>query len=154
MDDSIKPPANTLKLTSSAFANNASIPITFTCKGSNTSPPLEITGTPDGTSSLALIMHDPDAVGNDFTHWVVWNIAPGTSTITQSKLPTKTKEGLNDAGRPGYFGPCPPAGTGAHRYQFELFALDTSLQGGHQIKRADLEAMMSGHILDHTVLTG
>lgn len=146
--------AGTLKLASSAFGNGTPIPTVFTCKGSGFSPPLEISGVPQGTASLAIIMHDPDAVGKDFTHWLVWNIPASTSAIGQAKLPVGAKEGLNDASRTDYFGPCPPAGSGVHNYQFDLYALDISPLGNSQTKRADLETMMQGHILDRTVLSG
>ena len=42
-------------------------------------PPLTISGIPEGTKSLALIMDDPDAmeaVGKVWVHWVAWNIDP------------------------------------------------------------------------------
>lgn len=148
-----KPLANTLKLASPAFGNGTPIPTVFTCKGSGFSPPLEISGVPPGTASLALILHDPDTVGSDFTHWLVWDIPASTTAIQQDKLPAGAKEGLNDASRTDYFGPCPPSGSGVHNYQFELYALDTQLSGNSQTKRANLEAMMQDHILDRTVLT-
>jgi phosphatidylethanolamine-binding protein (PEBP) family uncharacterized protein len=30
---------------------------------------------------------------------------------------------VNDFGKPGYGGPCPPKGHGPHRYFFKLYAL-------------------------------
>jgi len=51
----------TLKITSSAFADNAAIPAKYTCEGDDISPPLAWSGVPDGTKSLALIVDDPDA---------------------------------------------------------------------------------------------
>ncbi len=66
-----------LKITSSAFSSNGNIPMKYTCEGEQVSPPLDISGIPAGTKSLAIIVHDPDApMQGGFTHWVVWNIDP------------------------------------------------------------------------------
>ncbi|WP_078405420.1 hypothetical protein [Mycobacterium tuberculosis] len=35
---------------------------------------------------------------------------------------------LPDVSRQGYFGPCPPAGTGTHHYRFTLYHLPVALQ--------------------------
>src|SRR5678809_1473858 len=63
-----------MKITSSAFQEGGNIPSKFTCDGSDTSPPLQITGIPSEAKSLALITDDPDAPSGLFTHWLVWNI--------------------------------------------------------------------------------
>ena len=52
-------------------------------------PPLTISGIPEGTKSLALIMDDPDAmgaVGKVWVHWVVWNIDPTKTELGTSKV--------------------------------------------------------------------
>ena len=70
-----------MKITSSAFQEGGNIPSKFTCDGSDTSPPLQITGVPSEAKSLVLIADDPDAPGGLFTHWLVWNIPPQTNSI-------------------------------------------------------------------------
>ena len=50
-----------MEIKSPAFKHNGAIPKTYTCDGENINPPLEISGIPKGTKSLALIVDDPDA---------------------------------------------------------------------------------------------
>ena len=113
-----------MKITSSAFQEGGNIPSKFTCDGSDTSPPLQITGVPSEAKSLVLIADDPDAPSGLFTHWLVWNIPPQTNSIAEGSAP-KGVQGTNDFGKSGYKGPCPPPGT--HRYSFKIFALDREL---------------------------
>lgn len=141
-----------MKLISSAFENNQSIPVEFTCDGANVNPPLSISGVPEGSKSLVLIVDDPDAPAGDWVHWTLWNIEPDTTEIKQGSLPEGTTEGITDFGKPGYGGPCPPSGT--HRYQFKLYALDTILSLGKNASKSDIESAMQGHILDQALLIG
>ena len=63
-----------LKLTSSAFEDGGEIPLECGYKNGNKEPPLTVSGIPEGTKSLALIMDDPDAmaaVGKVWVHWVL-----------------------------------------------------------------------------------
>ncbi len=108
-----------MNLSSSAFANNGAIPAKYTCDGANVSPPLAISGVPADAKSLALTVEDPDAPGGTFTHWLVWKIAPSTTTITEGQHPGT--EEPNGFGKQGYGGPCPP--NGLHHYVFTLYAL-------------------------------
>ena len=143
-----------LQLISPVFRDGTAIPPQYTCKGQNVNPPLNIIGVPAGAQSLALIMHDPDAVGSDFVHWLVWDIPASTETIAANSLPVGAIQGLNSAGQNRYMGPCPPAGTGTHRYMFEIYALDTSLNLSKDSHRADVQKAMKDHILEHSTLTG
>ncbi len=141
-----------MKLTSVAFANEEKIPVEFTCDGKKINPPFSISGVPEGTKSLAMIVDDPDAPAGTFTHWVIWNIDAGTKEILSGQIPPKSQEGTNSAGRIGYTPPCPPSGS--HRYFFTLFALDTTIGLDGKAKKADLEAAMKGHIMEQTNLIG
>jgi Raf kinase inhibitor-like YbhB/YbcL family protein len=140
-----------MKITSSAFQEGGNIPSKFTCDGSDTSPPLEITGVPSGAKSLVLIADDPDAPSGLFTHWLVWNIPPQTSSIAEGSSP-KGVQGANDFGKSGYRGPCPPPGT--HRYSFKIFALDRELELRSGAKRSQVDAAMKGHISAQGELIG
>jgi len=144
-----------LKLTSQVFAEGAPIPVQYTCKGQNINPPLNIMGVPPQAKSLALIMHDPDAVSGDFVHWLVWDIPSTTQTIAVNSVPPDAIQGTNSANKSQYIGPCPPAGTGTHRYMFELYALDRPLTNlNMETNREQLQRAMEGHIVAQHTLTG
>ncbi len=114
-----------LQLTSDAFGNGQSIPAKYTCIGKSISPALAWTEPPAGTQSFALIVDDPDAPGQTWVHWVLFNIKPDLRAL-QEDLPIPGKNvdpnaiyvGSNSSGATAYQGPCPPSGT--HRYFFNL----------------------------------
>ncbi len=150
-----------LNLTSTAFAQNGSIPARYTCEGDDTSPPLSWTGAPPGTRSLALIVDDPDAPDpakpqRVYVHWVVYNI-PATLTsfpenASKKGLPAGAVQGKNDWGKTQYGGPCPPIGR--HRYYFKLYALDSELTGLSSPTKAELLIAMEGHVIANGELIG
>jgi len=141
-----------LKLSSTAFQNNGSIPSRYTCDGRDINPPLAIENVPPGTKSLALIVDDPDAPMGTWVHWVSWNIAPGIKEIKENDTPGGSVSGLNDFKRQSYGGPCPPSGT--HRYFFKLYALDTALDLPSGAKKADVEKAMKGHVISEAQIIG
>ena len=150
-------PASDLQIVSPSFSEvrpKVRIPLKNTCHGDNLSPPLEWSGTPDGTVSFALIAEDIDhnqkrdslgressAPSNAWVHWVLYNIPAETTELVEGiptttlVLPDGTTQGTHDHKDQGYFGPCPPVsvvrysydfGEPAHRYAFRLYALDSS----------------------------
>jgi Raf kinase inhibitor-like YbhB/YbcL family protein len=140
------------ELTSPAFDEGQPIPRKHSCDGENVSPALDWSSPPDGTRSLALIIHDPDAPSGDFVHWVAWGIDPGDNGLGEGAHPPA--EGANGFGENGYGGPCPPPGHGAHRYLHELFALDTIVELEPEASREQLEDAIEGHVLGGTELVG
>lgn len=151
-------PASTpskLSLSSSSFEPGASIPVVYTCKGKDISPPLQWSEPPQGTKSLALIMDDPDAAG--WTHWVVFNL-PADVRGLEEAIAKKIEQfagaqnGSNSWNRQGYGGPCPPFGE--HRYVFRIYALDKLLSAPSGASKKDVLGLMSGHILATGELMG
>ncbi|RME55772.1 YbhB/YbcL family Raf kinase inhibitor-like protein [Candidatus Parcubacteria bacterium] len=141
-------------LLSPAFRDGEYIPLKYTCDGSDINPPLEIQNVPSAAKSLALIVDDPDAVGGVvFTHWLVWNIAPSTSVIKEESVPPGASEGINDGGKVGYMGPCPPD-TKPHRYRFRLFALSHTLSLPEHTSKDALEAEIRSCVLEEAELIG
>ncbi len=148
-----------LKLTSKAFADGATIPAQHTCDGANVSPPLAWNEAPASAKSLALVVDDPDAPGGTYTHWLVYNLPPNAkelneATTAQTTLPGDAQQGSNDFGNAAYGGPCPPPGDAAHRYRFTLYALNNTLDLPVHPQRDQLRRAMLGHIIDHGELTG
>ncbi len=146
-----------IKITSSAFEEGGLIPAKYTCDGADVSPPLQWDAVPEGTKSVALICDDPDAPMGTWMHWVLFNLPSDAKELAENipaeeTLPNGAKQGVNDFGRIGYGGPCPPGGT--HRYFFKIYALDTEvgLEAGAD-KRQLLKAM-EGHILEQGQLVG
>lgn len=93
--------------------------------GDNMSPPVSVDGLPDDTRSVAMLLVDPDA--RDFVHWAVVDVPPGQAQLAQGAagraLAAEARELRTTAGTHGYYGPNPPAGSGPHRYQLNVWAL-------------------------------
>ncbi|MBI3591628.1 MAG: YbhB/YbcL family Raf kinase inhibitor-like protein [Candidatus Melainabacteria bacterium] len=146
-----------MEIKSSAFENDGMIPKLYTCDGNDISPPLLWDSIPDGTQSLALICDDPDAPMGTWVHWVIYNIRPvpeklPAKVLLQDITPFGAKQGINDFGKIGYGGPCPPSGM--HRYFFKLYALDTKLNLDSGISKKQLLEAMKGHILAEAEIVG
>ncbi len=146
----------TFDLTSSAFDEGATIPTRHTCDGEDISPELTWQGAPAGTRSFVLIMDDPDAPGRTFTHWVLFDIPAGQTTLPEGFQPGDVgTSGANDFGKTGYGGPCPPPGHGPHRYFFTLYALNTDvLNLPANASRSAVEQAMQNHLVAQARLMG
>ncbi len=150
-----------LTIRSAAFADGAEIPVRHTCEGDDLSPPLEWSGAPPGTKSLALVVDDPDAPDpaapkRTWVHWVLYDVPPAVSGLAQGvardSLPAGTRQGVNDWKRTGWGGPCPPIGR--HRYFFKLYALDAALGDLGTPTKARLEEAMKGRVLAQAQIVG
>lgn len=141
-----------MKLTSTAFSHNQSLPDKYSCKGAGINPPLTFNDIPVSAKSLVLTLTDPDAPIGTFIHWLIWNIDPKTSEIAENSIPPNTIQGKNTTGSTSFIAPCPPSGT--HHYIFTLYALDTVLSLPSSTDKTGLDKAMEGHILDRAELIG
>jgi len=114
----------TMSVSSEAFSQNI-LPQRYTCHGAGINPPLDWSGAPAGTKSLALIVDDSSAPITPFIYWLVFDIQPGTTDIQEDALPTGARQAMNSAGTRTYDAPC-PSGHG-HSYRFTVYALDRQL---------------------------
>jgi len=132
-------------ITSPDFDDGAEIPKKFGYKFENEEPNISFNRPPPNTTTLALIMDDPDAmgaVGKVWVHWLQYQNLTASSTI----------EGKTDFGEIGYGGPAPP--DKRHTYIFKAYALDTELELKEGFSKQELEDAMKGHIIEEAKLTG
>ncbi|OMH40536.1 YbhB/YbcL family Raf kinase inhibitor-like protein [Desulfurobacterium indicum] len=148
-----------MEIVSPAFGNGEFIPSKYTCDGEDVSPCLFFLNPPETVKSFALIVEDPDAPAGTFTHWVIYDIPGDFEGLPEDVPPAANleygiKQGLNDFGRIGYNGPCPPPGK-PHRYFFILLALDiesTGLPSG--ATRSELLRAIDGHVITTAEMVG
>ena len=127
------------------FNEGEEIPKKFGYKFENEEPNISFNRPPSSTTTLALIMDDPDAmgaVGKIWVHWLQYHNLRQPSPI----------EGKTDFGEIGYGGPAPP--DKRHTYIFKAYALDTALELKEGYSKEELEDVMKGHILAEAKLTG
>lgn len=148
-----------LELSSPAFAQGGDIPKEYTADGDNVSPPMRWRGTPDGTQSFVLLCNDPDAPGGTFRHWAAYDIPANWLELKEGHgaetLGDGFKQAINDFGKPGYAGPRPPEGHGAHHYHFRLMALsEPSLPVASDASCGEVEAAAERHVFAEVELVG
>ena len=141
-----------MKITSTAFEHDGTIPALYTCDGKNVNPPLSISDIPAEAKTLALIVDDPDASTGMWVHWTMWNIPASEGEISEDMVLAGATEGDTDFKESRYGGPCPHEGK--HRYFFRAYALDTELSLEEGASRAELDAAMKGHIVAEAELVG
>jgi Raf kinase inhibitor-like YbhB/YbcL family protein len=121
------------------------------CTGKNVSPALKWSGAPAGTKSFALTVFDPDApTGSGWWHWTVVNIPAsvmslpaGAGSTAPAGLPAGAVQGRTDFGKPGWGGPCPPAGDKPHHYVFTIWAL--------KVDKVDVNGESGGAMVGYNV---
>lgn len=147
-----------LDIKSSSFNNGEAIAIQYTCSGQDLSPQFNWSNSPSNTKSFTLICEDIDAAFNSWVHWVIFNIPAEKTELIEgfektAKLSDGTIQGINDFGKNGYNGPCPPAGK-PHRYFFKLYALDKMLGLDSNAVSKDVIKAIEGHILAEAKIMG
>lgn len=151
-----------IDLSSPAFAYGARLPVRFTADGEGVSPPLVWGDVPDGTTSLALIVEDPDAPAlHPIVHALVWHLPPDERRLAEGAI-VRDGSGADDGrdvGRNSFFSegwlpPDPPTGHGSHDYVFQLFALSETPEIGANPGRSGLMRALAGRVLGAGMLVG
>ena len=147
-----------IEVKSTAFTEGGTIPKKFTCDDVDVSPALAWSRGPEGTKSWALICDDPDAPMGTWVHWVLYDLAPEKTSLTEGVPKEKAvlggaHQGVNGSRKIGYMGPCPPPGK-PHRYFFKVYALDFMPNWEAGKTKAEVVKAMEGHILAEGQLMG
>ena len=149
-------------LESPAFRDGELIPVIHTGEGLNLSPPLRWSGAPAQTRSYALLLEDLDAPAGRWVHWLLFNIPAALRALPAGlerspELPNGARHGscwgVGQFERIGYQGPLPPVGL-AHRYLFELVALDACLDLEAGCNVFDLRSAIAAHELGRAQIVG
>jgi len=157
--DYVKPDVN-LEVTSEVFEEGGKIPVKYTGRGEDVSPPLELGTIDPDAKTIAIIMDDLDHPIGMYNHWLIWNIPAEYEEIPEG-IPKKKKllslgnavQGKSHYGGKHYYrGPKPPFGS--HDYEFKVYVLDTELDLSPDARKEDLQKAMEGHIVQYGTLKG
>lgn len=153
-----------MRIFSNAFADGGPMPAVHATRqvagGANVSPRFDWDGVPAGTRSFALAMVDLHPVAHGWVHWLVVDVPGDARSLAQgasgsAAMPPGSRELAGTWGTSGYGGPQPPPGTGDHRYETRLLALDVEqLDVAGDATLADVEGAAAGHVLGRATLTG
>ena len=125
--------ASDLEIMSSAFGDGGSIPAQFACAadgGNGDSPPLAWINVPRGTVAMVLVIFDPDAGTEGFTHLVA-NLGTASSVATAANR--------DDGPMFTYKPMCPPSGE--HHYVFTLYAFGSDVSLPANPDKAAIDAL-------------
>lgn len=115
------PDAGAFVLTSPAFVDGGALPITYTCDGAGTSPPLAWSGVPEGAVELDLLM---TTLANDGLkwNWVLYAIPATANGLATATAGVGTAGLTSDGPNLAYAPPC-SQGPGPKTYTFTLYAV-------------------------------
>lgn len=127
------------------------------CGGENVSPQLSWSGAPPGTKSFVLTMIDTSVKPAQWSHWIVVDIPAKVTSLARGfkAPPAGATQISSNFGDEYYDGPCPPTGSGVHRYELTLWALAIpKFQVAADMKATELTDALTRASLDHATLAG
>ena len=158
--------ATSLNVTTTSLKPTGFLLPEFTCEGADSSPHIAWDDLPSNTQTIAVVAEDLDFVGAVASHWVVWGLPPDTRELPAGAsgfggLPAGAVQGINNHGKPGYNGPCPPpkvlgssnpscpppSGFDSNPYIWSVYALEKEVSLGPDATRDDLLQAIDGSIL-------
>jgi Raf kinase inhibitor-like YbhB/YbcL family protein len=152
-------PCAAMQITSPDLKAGAPMPMADAyprCGGQNISPALAWSGAPPATKSLVLTMIDLTPAPHQWSHWIVVGLPASTTGLARGVrgLPPGARAIAGNFGDAAYDGPCPPAGSGVHRYQITIWALPAAAPPVASNGLADaLAATLAHAAIDHASLT-
>ena len=108
-------------LASASFQDGGELAVIYTCAGAGTSPALEWTGAPEGTTEFAVMMTTMSLDGPKW-NWVLYNIPSNVTSIAENTTGVGMAGLSSDGPELRYYPPC-PQGPGPKTYTFTVYAL-------------------------------
>ena len=116
-----------MTVSSATLLRGKIMPGGYTCADPQAvNPPINWSGAPKGTKSIAVVVDDSDAPITPYVYWIVYDIGPGTSAILDGQLPPGARQARGSAGYDRYDAPCP--GQPGHDYRITVYALNRTLK--------------------------
>ena len=116
------------------WAEGAQLDARFTC-AAGISPSLTFVNVASDIVTLALSIVDETT--NNSVQWIVANIQPTQTALTEDSVPSGAIEGINSLGTIGFEAPCPPAGE-THTYRLTGYGLSQQLELENGVDSATL----------------
>ena len=114
-------------LRSPEVADGGILPVDFTGDGSGATLPLEWDGVPEGTASLAVIMHHVDPEGKTKWYWTLYNIPADVRSLPKN-VPGIGTLGNNSVNGRTEYAPPHSKGAGEKTYIYTVYALSAPPQ--------------------------
>jgi hypothetical protein len=142
-----------IEVTSDAFDYGEQIPAQYTSDGEGLSPPLEWRCVPMNAEAVVVLVEDADSpTPRPLVHAIVWDLPGSDASLPEGALPSK-RTGSKDLVAT-WLPPDPPPGHGAHRYVFQVFALDIVPRFEARPGRTELLNKIRGHVIAKGMLIG
>jgi len=121
------PASAAMTITSADFKDGDALPpahVFTRCGGQNVSPQLSWTDN-GAAQSYVLTMIDVSVKPSYWSHWLIADLPRFSTALPRgvTKLPPPAIGLGSDFGGVTYNGPCPPPGSGTHRYEFTIWAM-------------------------------
>ena len=160
-DETIESAPEEITVSSPAFSDGGVIPVRFTEDGEKVSPPLAWSGVPEAARSLVLVIEDADSpTPSPIVHALVFDLSPADGVLGEGALKGPAGEGethalgKNTFLKKAYLPPDPPPGGGAHRYVFQIYALDRTHGLEEGAGRGAVRDALKGHVLARGCMLG
>ena len=129
-------------LQSPAVTDGGQLPKEFTGDGASATLPLEWSGVPAGTKSLAVVMHHIDPQGKTKWYWILYNIPPEILSLPENVRDVGVFGNNSVNGRVGY---APPhsKGLGPKTYIYTVYALSEAPKIGVAPDQVSLDVLLA-----------
>jgi phosphatidylethanolamine-binding protein (PEBP) family uncharacterized protein len=109
-------------LSSPEVVEGGMLPKEYTCDGNSATLPLEWSGIPANTKSIAIVMYTIPSPNESHWYWVLYNIPPNVQNLVKNVTGVGTLGNNGVNGKTEYSPPC-SKGPGAKLYTYTIYAM-------------------------------